>query len=92
MILTQDTIIVAGLSGVALTTIGSLAASVTGIMTARTVKTIHILMNSRMDELIRETRAAAMAAGKAAGRAELATETAADMLTEADIKRAAREP
>jgi hypothetical protein len=80
MALTPDTVIIFGLIGLALTTIGSLAASIAGIVTTvRTVKTIHILLNGRMDELIKETKSAATATGRAAGRAEKAREIADDL-------------
>ena len=50
--------------------VGTVIVALIGLATVRLVRTVHILMNSRLDELLKVTREASRAEGLKEGRAE----------------------
>lgn len=55
---------------------GALVAAGFGVVNRKAIRDMHIIMNSRLDELIKTTSDKAFFAGTAAGRAEVVQENA----------------
>ena len=60
------------------TTIASFASAVVGFVVLKRQIEMHMMMNSRLDQLIIETKLASHAAGESAGRAAAANERHAE--------------
>jgi hypothetical protein len=72
----HDLLVTVQLVGLAFIAVCGAVSSVAGLVMLRRQSVMHVMMNSRLDQLVNETRNAARSAGEIAGRAAEASDAA----------------